>query len=137
MALGTSPQTMRVVIVDDHPLYLDAATQQLVRAFPGAIVLSATRFSEVFELLDQGPADVLLVDYSMPGNNGLAGLKGIIAAAKGAPVLVISGVAIGKDVEACIAAGARGFLPKTLDGKLVISAISLAINKEAVPKECH
>lgn len=122
---------MRIIIADDHPLYLDAAKQQLVRAFAGATVLSATRFSEVFELLAQGPADILLVDYSMPGNSGLAGLKGIIAAAKGAPVLVISGVAIGKDVEACIAAGARGFLPKTLDGKLVTSAISWAVNKES------
>jgi len=121
---------MRIIIADDHPLYLDAAKQQLVRAFADATVLSATRFSEVFDLLEQGPVDVLLVDYSMPGNNGLAGLKSIIAAAKGAPVLVVSGVAIGKDVEACIAAGARGFLPKTLDGKLVTSAISLAVIKE-------
>ncbi len=120
---------MRIILADDHPLYLDAARQQLTRAFAGAVVLTATLFSEVFDLLRQGPVDILLMDYSMPGNSGLAGLKSIIAAAKGAPVLVISGVAIGKDVEACIKAGARGFLPKTLDGKLVVSAISLAVSQ--------
>ena len=109
---------MRIIIADDHPLYLDAARQQLVRAFEGAVVETAGRFSEVIELLELAPADVVLVDYSMPGNTGLASLRSVVTAAKGAPVLVISGVAIGKDVEACIAAGARGFLPKTLDGRL-------------------
>ena len=120
---------MRIVIADDHPLYLDAARQQLVRAFANAGVETAGGVSELMELLQQGPADVVLVDYSMPGNHGITTMKQIVAAAKGAPVLVISGVAIGKDVEACINAGARGFLPKTLDGKLVTSAISLAINR--------
>ena len=100
-----------------------------MRAFDGSVVETAGQFAEVIELLAVASADVVLVDYSMPGNTGLASLKAIVAAAKGAPVLVISGVAIGKDVEACITAGARGFLPKTLDGKLVTSAISLAINK--------
>ena len=122
---------MRILIADDHPLYLDAARQQLMRAFGDAVVESATNFTELHDLLAQGAADVVLVDYSMPGNTGLASLKSVVLAAKGAPVLVISGVAIGKDVEACIAAGARGFLPKTLDAKLVNSAISLAISKSA------
>ena len=120
---------MRIIIADDHPLYLDAARQQLMRAFDGAVVETAGRFSEVIELLELAPADVVLVDYSMPGNTGLASLRSVVTAAKGAPVLVISGVAIGKDVEACIAAGARGFLPKTLDGRLVTSVISLALHK--------
>lgn len=120
---------MRIIVADDHPLYLDAARQQLVRAFAGATVETAGRFAEVIELLEIAPADVVLVDYSMPGNAGLASLRTVVNAAKGAPVLVVSGVAIGKDVEACIAAGARGFLPKTLDAKFVTSAISLAIHK--------
>jgi DNA-binding NarL/FixJ family response regulator len=124
---------MRIIIADDHPLYLEAAKQQLSRAFVGATVLSATRFSEIFDLLKLGSVDALLIDYSMPGNSGLEGLRSVIAAANGAPVLVISGVAIGKDVEACIKAGARGFLPKTLDGKLVTSAISLAVSADLAP----
>jgi DNA-binding NarL/FixJ family response regulator len=61
----------------------------------------------------------------------VAALKDIMRVADGTPVLVMSGVAIGKDVEACIAAGAKGFLPKTLDGKLLTAAISRVIGKDA------
>jgi two-component system, NarL family, nitrate/nitrite response regulator NarL len=118
---------MRIIIADDHPLYLDAAKQQLQRAFKDAEVVSATRFSEVCDRLEDGPADIVLVDFSMPGNEKLSGLKKVIAAARDTPVFVISGVAIGKDVEACIAAGARSFLPKTLDGQMVTAAIKLAL----------
>ncbi|HSV30287.1 MAG TPA: response regulator transcription factor, partial [Candidatus Omnitrophota bacterium] len=41
------------------------------------------------------------------------------------PVVVMSGVAVEKDVFACIQAGAKGFLPKTLDGPVFTAAVSL------------
>ncbi|HLO77237.1 MAG TPA: response regulator transcription factor [Magnetospirillum sp.] len=116
---------MRIVIADDHPLYLDAARQQAMRVFRKAEVCATTSLAGALELLSAGQADLVMLDYSMPGTDGLSAVKQVVAAAKGAPVVVMSGVAMENDVYACIQAGAKGFLPKTLDGAVFAAAVSL------------
>jgi DNA-binding NarL/FixJ family response regulator len=115
---------MRIIVADDHPLYLEAIAMHLERMDGEAEICRATSIDAVLELLADAQTDLILVDYSMPGDGGAEGLKRVIAAAKQAPVVVISGVAAESDVLACINAGARGFLPKTLEGRLLTSALS-------------
>jgi DNA-binding NarL/FixJ family response regulator len=115
---------MRIIVADDHPLYLEAIAMHLERMDREAEICRVTSIDAVLELLTEAQADLVLIDYSMPGDDGSEGLKRVIAAAKQAPVVVISGVAVESDVLACINAGARGFLPKTLEGRLLTSAIS-------------
>jgi DNA-binding NarL/FixJ family response regulator len=116
---------MRVVIADDHPLYLEAVRGQVERSFAGAEIRTATTVDGVLALLSEEPADIVLLDYSMPGMSGTDGLRGVIAAAKEAPVLVMSGVASRADVLDCINAGAKGYVPKTLEGGMFSAAVSL------------
>lgn len=116
---------MRVVIADDHPLYLEAVGIQVSRTFTEADVRTATSVDGVMALLTEFAPDIVMLDYSMPGMNGAVGLRRVIAAAGGAPVLVMSGVASRSDVVDCIAAGAKGYIPKTLQGALFSAAISL------------
>ena len=116
---------MRVIIADDHPLYLEAVGIQVTRTFAGAEVRTATTIDGVMDLLTGFAADIVMLDYSMPGMSGTEGLRRVIAAAGGAPVLVMSGVASRRDVVDCIAAGAKGFIPKTLQGPMFSAAISL------------
>lgn len=116
---------MRVVIADDHPLYLEAVGIQVARTFAGAEVHTATTVDGVMDLLSEFAADMVMLDYSMPGMCGAEGLRRVIAVAGGAPVLVMSGVASRNDVVDCIVAGAKGYIPKTLQGPLFSAAISL------------
>jgi DNA-binding NarL/FixJ family response regulator len=116
---------MRFIIADDHPLYLEAVETQVKRSSAGADVRTATTVDGVITLLLQAPADLIMLDYSMPGMNGVEGLRRVIAQAADAPVVVMSGVANRENVIECINAGAKGYIPKTLEGFMFSAAISL------------
>ncbi len=118
---------MRILIADDHPLYLEAVRRQIARAFRRADIVSFSTFADALASLAEQPADLIMLDYSMPGL-GEGGLKQAIAAAAGAPLLVMSGVASAREVMACIAAGARGFLPKTMEGQVFTDAVSVVLH---------
>ena len=116
---------MRFIIADDHPLYLEAVQTQVTRSFADADVRTTTTVDGVIKLLSQAAADLIMLDYSMPGMNGAEGLRRVIAQADGPPVVVMSGVANRENVIECINAGARGYIPKTLEGPMFSAAISL------------
>jgi DNA-binding NarL/FixJ family response regulator len=116
---------LRFVIADDHPLYLEALQGQIERNFPQAQVRGAKSLDDALALLAEDSADLVMLDLSMPGMDGLAGVSRAVAAAGSTPVVIMSGVAGSAEVRACVEAGAKGFLPKTLDGKVFTSAIML------------
>lgn len=119
---------MRALIADDHPLYLEAACAHLARRLGDPEVVSARSLPEALTALHgNGAFDLVLLDYFMPGMNGEAGVRMAVAAAGGAPVAVMSGHADPADVAACIGAGARGFLPKTLDAPMFSAALNMIL----------
>lgn len=116
---------MRTIIVDDHPLYLDAVCRHISRAFRKASVQHFGTFDDAITAVGDSAIDLVLLDYSL---NGIAGVRRMIDAVGSVPVVVMSGVATRSDVTACLTAGARGFLPKTMEAKVFTSAISLVLN---------
>jgi two-component system, NarL family, nitrate/nitrite response regulator NarL len=126
--LGEEVGDVRIIVADDHPLYLEAIAMHLERLDAASEICRATSVDATLALLAEASADLVLLDFSMPGDAGGEGLKRVIVAAGKAPVVVMSGVALESDVLACINAGARGFLPKTLEGRLFTSAISHVIS---------
>lgn len=125
---GGVRRVMRVLLADDHPLYLDAVSRRISRAFRRSEIRSFSSLELVLVALAEEPADVVMLDYSMPGMNGSEGISRAIALAGGAPVVVMSGVASARDVTACIGAGARGFLPKTMEGRVFTDALSVVLH---------
>lgn len=116
---------MRILIVDDHPLYLDAAQGQIKRGIPDSETVTGRSVSDALDhLRDCGPFDLVVLDYSMPGMDDGDGLRGVVDAATPAPVAVMSGMASPENVAACIRAGAKGFLPKTLEGPVFQAAVN-------------
>lgn len=130
---------MRILIADDHPLYLTAIQTLLERLLEESDVETVRSFDQAAAATRRGRVyDLLLLDYSMPGMNGAEGVRSMVKAAAPAPVVVMSGVAHPVEVGACIAAGARGFLPKTLDSKVFSSALSVILNGGSyLPVEMH
>lgn len=113
---------MRVLIADDHDLVREAIGAFLV-AEGDCEVATAGTLAEALKLVkDQGVFDLVMLDYDMPGMNGLDGLQKMIAENQSNPVAIISGTTTKALAEEAISLGAAGFVPKTLGAKSMISA---------------
>lgn len=60
----------RILVVDDHPLVLDATVNSLYRAYPDADIIAAQFLDETLEKLTSLHPDLVVVDLSMPSAIG-------------------------------------------------------------------
>src|SRR6056297_1660180 len=115
----------RILLADDHDLVRE--TLALFMQAEGEFrVTAVSTVQAVLATMDKAKGfDLILLDYNMPGMNGLDGLSKTIAASAETPVALLSGDAPPTVVHQAIAAGASGFLPKTMGAASMISAIRL------------
>ena len=114
---------MKLLVADDHDLVRETVAAYLRAEELGAVLTVGNLQDAITATMEEGPFDLVLLDYSMPGMSGLAGLTQMIAANQGRPVAIISGIATRALAEQAIETGAAGFVPKTLKPKSLISAV--------------
>ena len=100
----------RLVIADDHRMVVQGLEQMLADRYDIAGVAYAG--DELLALLKRTPADIVLLDLSLPGRSGLDILPDIRALQPAVKVLVLTMHADRVLAEAALAAGALGFVPK-------------------------
>lgn len=123
---GASSGGVRILIADDHPLVGDLLQVYIRRALPDAEVISVASLPAAREALAAGPAcSLALLDLHMPGMGGAADVEALRREFAATPIAIISGTGDRRQVRDCLAAGAIGFLPKTLTGQAMVDAIRL------------
>lgn len=114
---------MRILIADDHELLRDTLRLYLQKEADIAVD-TAPDLSAAMEMVRRaGPYELVLLDWQMPGMQGLEGLAEMKRLSGERPVALISGVATRREAQAALDAGAAGFLPKTLAAKSLVAAV--------------
>jgi DNA-binding NarL/FixJ family response regulator len=103
---------LRVLIADDHPLYLNGL-QLLIEQTPGLqLAATATTGDTVVALAASHRPDVVVMDIQMPGLSGIEATKQIVAARPETAVLILTMFDHDDYVFAALRAGARGYVLK-------------------------
>ena len=103
-----------VLIVDDHPLFLEALQRAIATALPGAVTVEATTIDAAkWELAGPTHFDVVLLDLAMPGTKGLDGLLELRTLYPKIPIIVVSALEDPRIVQQVMSYGAAGFISKS------------------------
>ena len=125
---------MRILIADDHELVRETIAAFLESDGSFKVVQCPDLMSVEKALVAHEPFDLVLLDYEMPGMNGLEGLDKILEATRPRPVALISGSANKAIAEEALERGAGGFLPKTMAAKSLVNAIKfMAMGEKFAP----
>jgi DNA-binding NarL/FixJ family response regulator len=104
--------SVRVLLADDDPLFLDAL--EAILGIESRIEIAGRAYDgeEATRLTQELEPDVVLMDLSMPVVDGFEASRRIRADAPGAAVIVLTGSSYADDVEKAYDAGARGYVTK-------------------------
>lgn len=137
-----------IVIVDDHPLFLDGISLTLSSGFPGARITPINAFEQAIRFAaEPGEIDILLLDINMPEGSALSTLAHIKKLRPAMPIVMISAAEDIETIHAFLGAGAKGYIPKSSTVQVMLSAIQLvwsggiylppSIFNDRAPQENH
>ena len=123
---------IHILIADDHMLFRDGL-HGLLDAVPDTeVVGEAATGDEAIALARSLNPDVILMDIKMPGLNGIAATREILATNPQIGILVVTMFEDDDSVFAAMRAGARGYLLKAASHEELLRAIRGVSNGEAI-----
>lgn len=106
---------LRILVVDDHPLFLEALQAVLRSALPLAEIVEATSVATAKSAIaGHSRFDLMLLDLSMPGTQGFDGLIELRALYPRLPIVIVSALEDPRIVHEAMACGASGFIFKSV-----------------------
>lgn len=103
-------RSLRIAVVDDHPLFRDGVTRTL-RELGFDVVAEGGNGADAVSLAEQTRPDLILLDISMPGG-GLATISKILHRAPGVKIVMLTASEDGEHVRQALHLGACGYVLK-------------------------
>jgi DNA-binding NarL/FixJ family response regulator len=116
---------IRVALADDHAVVRKGVRQILGEADDIEVVGEAKDYGELTALLKDTPCDVLVLDISMPGKNGIETLKAMRERYPRLQVLILSMFPEDQYAMRALKAGAAGYVSKEAAPENLVDAIRL------------
>jgi DNA-binding NarL/FixJ family response regulator len=128
---------LKILVVDDHALVREGLRQVLKGLDEQLEVLEASQCSRAFELAAMHPdLDLVLLDYQLPGMNGLEALAVFGQRHPELPVVMISGSVDPRMVRQVMALGAAGFIAKASLSSELLTILQVVLDGQIyVPPE--
>lgn len=115
--------SIRIVVADDHQLFLEGLRALLSKEAEIEVVSEASNGREALSEARRQRPDVVVMDLSMPGLNGIEATRRISRSLPGVRVICLSMHTEPRFVEAALEAGASGYLPKDCAADEMTAAI--------------
>jgi len=123
---------IRVLIVDDHPIFRDGLAGTVRREPDFEVVGVAASGESAVELAAAANPDVVLMDLNLPGMSGVEATRRIVAGGSAVAVLALTMVDDDDTVMAVVRAGACGYILKGSSGTEIVAATRTAASGGAV-----
>lgn len=114
---------IKVLMVDDHALIREGLKKTLSGEPDLTIVGEANNIVELFKVLEQVAADIILLDITMPGESGLDALKELHQKYSHVPVLILTFHPERRFAVRALKAGASGYITKESATEELVQAI--------------
>jgi DNA-binding NarL/FixJ family response regulator len=128
--LDQSP--IRIAIVDDHQMLVEALTLVIEREPDLQMVGSVNTCGAALDLIQQTCPDILLLDVALPDGDGLSLVPTLQAACPSTQILVLTSLADESTLLRAVEMGVGGFVGKHRPVSEVFSAIRQAAEGEVV-----
>ncbi len=115
---------MRILIADDHALFRSGLKLLLGQQPDYRIVGEAASAGELRQLLAQQPAELVLMDYQMPGEDSAAVLSWLKQRYPATKILMLTGVQAGAVLAQLVQAGADGVVLKDGEASELLHAMA-------------
>jgi DNA-binding NarL/FixJ family response regulator len=120
---------VKILVVDDHPLILEALHHVLKQLDADVQVLDAQSAEQAHGIAAQhSDADLMLLDLGLPGIDGLEFLSRLRSQFPAIPVVVLSASDARENVMRAIDLGAMGFIPKSSSNQVMLGALRLVLS---------
>jgi len=121
------------LIVDDHPLFIEALQRAIKSAMPQATTVEASSIETAkAELQGRTRFDLVLLDLSMPGTRGFDGLLELRGLYPKMPIVVVSALEDPRIIQEVMSYGAAGFIAKSVSREDLAGALKLAMEGSVV-----
>ena len=114
---------IRVLLIDDHPIVHDGVTAVLRAEADIRVIGSAETLERALRLIGETTPDVVLADLRLPGQDGVTGVRRLIAAFPNLRLLVFTAYDVDEYVFGAMQAGAKGYLLKGSPAPELVRAI--------------
>jgi DNA-binding NarL/FixJ family response regulator len=122
---------VRIMVVDDHPIWRDAAARTLSEA-GYSVVATAGNGAQALRVAAATRPDVVLLDLNLPDQPGAQVTRQLLAALPAVRVLILSASGERQDVLDAVTAGASGYLLKSAEPAELSAAVRSTAGGRAV-----
>jgi DNA-binding NarL/FixJ family response regulator len=134
--MTNSPDRIRILIVDDHPLLREGVVSLVEKQDDMLIVAEASNRKEALQLFQQHIPDIALMDLRLPDGDGIDAMTAILAEFPDAKIIVLTTFSGDAQILRALKAGARGYLLKDSLRKELLEAIrTVQAGRKRIPPE--
>ena len=127
---------MKLLLADDHGLFRDSLALWLEKIESTVGVVLCNDLQSAEQALKNEKFNLIILDLYMPGMQGAKSIKTIVEQYPDTPLIVVSAEESPLIVQQCMKAGAKGYVPKSLPGDCILSAVRQVLNDgHYLPKE--